>query len=36
MRTESTLGVIFFSRKKRSNPEKLDIYARITVNKNLD
>ncbi|WP_299528871.1 site-specific integrase [Ulvibacterium sp.] len=33
MRTESTLGVIFFTRKKRNNPEKLDIYVRITVNK---
>jgi len=33
MRTDSTLGVIFFTRKKRSNPEKLNIYARITVNK---
>ncbi|WP_350290912.1 site-specific integrase [uncultured Croceitalea sp.] len=33
MRTDSTLGVIFFTRKKRSNPEKLDIYVRITVNK---
>jgi integrase len=25
--------VIFFTRRKRSNPEKLDIYVRITVNK---
>lgn len=33
MRTDSTLGVIFFTRKKRSNPEWLDIYVRITVNK---
>lgn len=33
MRTDSTLGVIFFTRRKRSNPEKLDIYVRITVNK---
>lgn len=33
MRTDSTLGVIFFTRKKRNNPEKLDIYVRITVNK---
>ncbi|MFD2588333.1 site-specific integrase [Croceitalea marina] len=33
MRTDSTLGVIFFTRKKRSNPSRLDIYARITVNK---
>lgn len=33
MRTDSTLGVIFFTRKKRSNPNILDIYARITVNK---
>ena len=33
MRTNSTLGVIFFTRKKRNNPEILDIYVRITVNK---
>ncbi|GMN11270.1 site-specific integrase [Croceitalea sp. MTPC9] len=33
MRTDSTLGVIFFTRKKRNDPEILDIYARITVNK---
>jgi len=33
MRTDSTLGVIFFTRRKRSNREKLDIYVRITVNK---
>ena len=33
MRTESTLGVIFFTRKKRNDPVKLDIYVRITVNK---
>ncbi|MCJ7467561.1 MAG: site-specific integrase [Maribacter sp.] len=33
MRTDSILGVIFFTRKKRNNPEKLDIYVRITVNK---
>ncbi len=33
MRTNSTLGVIFFTRKKRNDPEKLDIYVRITVNK---
>ncbi|WP_297796758.1 site-specific integrase [uncultured Eudoraea sp.] len=33
MRTDSTLGVIFFTRKKRNDPEKLDIYVRITVNK---
>lgn len=33
MRTDSTLGVIFFTRKKRNYPEKLDIYVRITVNK---
>ncbi len=33
MRTESTLGVIFFTRKKRNNPRRLDIYVRITVNK---
>ncbi len=33
MRTDSTLGVSFFTRKKRNNPAKLDIYVRITVNK---
>jgi len=33
MRIESTLGVIFFTRKKRNDPKKLDIYVRITVNK---
>ncbi|TMM51995.1 site-specific integrase [Maribacter algarum] len=33
MRTDSTLGVIFFTRKKRNDPERLDIYVRITVNK---
>ena len=33
MRTDSTLGVIFFTRKKRNDPKKLDIYVRITVNK---
>ncbi len=33
MRTDSTLGVIFFTRKKRNDSEKLDIYLRITVNK---
>lgn len=33
MRTDSTLGVIFFTRRKRNNPMKLDIYVRITVNK---
>ena len=33
MRTESTLGVIFFTRKKRNDPRRLDIYVRITVNK---
>ena len=33
MRTDSTLGVIFFTRKKRNDREKLDIYLRITVNK---
>ncbi|MCK5443642.1 MAG: hypothetical protein KAJ23_17285 [Maribacter sp.] len=32
MRTESTLSVIFFTRKKRNDPEQLDIYIRITVN----
>ncbi len=33
MRTDSTLGVSFFTRKKRNDPTKLDIYVRITVNK---
>ncbi len=33
MRTDSTLGVIFFTRKKRNDPKILDIYVRITVNK---
>ncbi len=33
MRTDSTFGVIFFTRKKRSNPKILAIYARIKVNK---
>ena len=33
MRTDSTLGVSFFTRKKRNDPSKLDIYVRITVNK---
>ncbi len=33
MRTDSTLGVIFFTRRKRNDREKLDIYLRITVNK---
>ncbi|MCP4974924.1 MAG: hypothetical protein GY931_02065 [Maribacter sp.] len=33
MRTDSTLGVIFFTRKKRNDPERLEIYVRITVNK---
>ena len=32
MRTDSTLAVFFFTRKKRNNPDKLDIYIRITVN----
>ncbi len=33
MRTDRTLGVSFFTRKKRNDPAKLDIYVRITVNK---
>ncbi len=33
MRTYSILGVVFFIRKKRNDPEKLDIYVRIAVNK---
>jgi len=32
MRTETTFGVIFYTRKKRNNPKMLDIYARVTVN----
>ena len=33
MPVHSTLGVNFFTRPKRNNPNKLDIYLRITVNK---
>lgn len=33
MRTNSTLGVSFFTRKKRNDPKKLDIHVRITVDK---
>ena len=33
MPVNSTLGVNFFTRPKRNNPNKLDIYLRITVNK---
>jgi hypothetical protein len=33
MLTNNILGVIFFTRKKRNDREKLDIYVRITVNK---
>ncbi len=33
MRTDITIGVIFFTRKKRNDPDKLDIYVRITVKK---
>lgn len=33
MRTDSTLAINFFVRKKRGNPNRYDIYARITVNK---
>ncbi|MET2984844.1 site-specific integrase [Aureibaculum conchae] len=31
MQKNSTFGVIFFTRKSRSNPKELSIYARITV-----
>lgn len=33
MHRKGTLGVIFFTRPKRNNQNKLDIYLRITVNK---
>lgn len=33
MKTNSTFGVIFFTRKSRSNPDFLDIYVRITANR---
>jgi len=33
MPLKSTLGVNFFTRPKRNNPNKLDIYLRIAVNK---
>lgn len=33
MRTESTLGVTFYTRTKRNDRDRLDIYCRITVNK---
>jgi integrase len=32
MRTEKTLAVIFYTRKKRNNPQLLDVYVRITAN----
>ena len=32
MKANSTFGVIFFTRKSKTNPEILTIYARITVN----
>lgn len=32
MKTKSTFTVIFFTRKSRSNPNEIYIYARITVN----
>ena len=32
MKTKSTFTVIFFTRKSRSNPNQISIYARITVN----
>ncbi|MDP5157101.1 MAG: site-specific integrase [Flaviramulus sp.] len=32
MQTNSTFSIIFFTRKSRTNPSKLSIYARITVN----
>ncbi|WP_034044516.1 site-specific integrase [Wocania ichthyoenteri] len=31
MKTKSTFAVIFFTRKSRSNPNQISIYARITV-----
>ena len=34
MKTNSTFSIIFFTRKSRTNPSKLSIYARITVNGN--
>ena len=34
MQTNSTFSIIFFTRKSRTNPSKLLIYARITVNGN--
>jgi integrase len=34
MQTHSTFSIIFFTRKSRTNPSKLSIYARITVNGN--
>lgn len=33
MRTDSTLGVVFITWKKKSDYEKLNIYLRITFNK---
>ena len=33
MRTDSTLGINFFVRKKRNDPNIYDIYVRITVQK---
>lgn len=33
MRTYSTLGINFFVRKKRNDPNMYDIYLRITVKK---
>jgi len=32
MQTNNTFTVIFFTRKSRSNAQKLSIYSRITVN----
>lgn len=32
MQTNSTLSIIFFTRKSRTNSSKLSIYARITIN----
>ncbi|HEX9827206.1 MAG TPA: Arm DNA-binding domain-containing protein [Flavobacteriaceae bacterium] len=32
MQTSNTFSVVFFTRKSRSKPQELSIYARITVN----
>ncbi|MGB5361893.1 MAG: Arm DNA-binding domain-containing protein, partial [Aureibaculum sp.] len=33
MQTNNTFTIIFFTRKSRSNAQKLSIYSRITVNR---